>query len=99
MDKNPQYFEATLQLRNPSAEGLRFFKNQLKKNPNVWIAKEEKLKNGFDYLISSNKFTLNLGKKLNKSFKGELKVSRRLYGQDRLTSRLLYRATVFFKFD
>ncbi len=99
MDKNPDYFEGTLQLRNPHEEVLNFIRNQFKNNSKVWIAKEERLKTGIDLYISSNKFLLSLGKKLKKSFKGELKISRKLFTKNRLTSKMVYRMTVLFRFS
>ncbi len=65
----------------------------------MWIAKEEKHKTGMDYYISSNRFLLQLGKKLKKSFKGEFKVSRRIYTQDRMSSKNVYRVTVLFRLE
>lgn len=97
MDKNPQYFEGILQLRNPNQEAVNFIKNQFKNNKKAWIAKEEKLKTGIDYYISSNRFLLSLGKKLKKSFKGELKLSRKLHTRNRITSKQVYRGTVLFR--
>ena len=94
---NPQYFEGILQLRNPNEEVLNFISNQFKRNEKVWIAKQERLKTGIDLYISSNKFLLALGKKLKKSFKGELKTSRKLHTKNRLTSKNVYRVTVLFR--
>ena len=95
--KNPQYYEGILQLRNPNEEALNFVRNQFKNNSKAWIAKVEELKTGIDFYISSNGFLLSLGKKLKKSFKGELKTSRRLHTKDRLTSKQVYRVTVLFR--
>lgn len=97
MDKNPQYFEGILQLRNPNEEVLNFIRNQFKNNEKAWIAKTEGLKTGIDFYVSSNRFLLSLGKKLKKSFKGELKTSRKLHTQNRLTSKRVYRVTVLFR--
>jgi len=97
--RTPQYFEGTLQLRNPNEEALNFIRNQFKNNPQVWIAKEKKEKTGSDYYISSNKFLLQLGKKLKKSFKGELTISRRIHTTSRITSKFVYRVTVLFRLD
>ncbi len=94
---DPQYFEGTLQLRNPNEEVLNFISNQFKRNEKVWIAKQERLKTGIDLYVSSNKFLLKLGKKLKKSFKGELKTSRTLHTKNRLTSKNVYRVTVLFR--
>jgi len=98
-NKNPQYYEGILQLRNPNEEVINFIRNQVKKRKGVFIANEVSLKNGVDIYLSSNKFLLSLGRKLKKSFKGELKTSKRLHGQDRLTSKLLYRGTILFKMN
>jgi len=99
MNKNPQYFEGILQLRNQNEECVNFIKNQFKNNEKVWIAKEVKLKTGVDYWVSSNRFLLSLGKKLKKSFKGELKTSRKLYSRNRMTSKDIYRVTVLFRME
>ena len=96
---NPQYYEGILQLRNPNEEALNFIRNQFKNNKKAWISKQEKLKTGIDYYISSNSFLMALGKKLKKSFKGDLKISRRLHTQNRLTSKHVYRVTVCFKLE
>jgi len=96
---NLQYYEGILQIRNPSEEVLNFICNQFENNQKVWIAKHEKLKNGIDFYISSNKFLLALGKKLKKSFKGELKTSRKLHTRNRVTSKAVYRVTVLFRVE
>jgi len=96
---NPQYYEGILQLRNPNKEVINFIRNQFKNNEKAHIAKQEKLKTGIDLYISSNKFLLALGKKLKKSFNGELKTSRKLHSQSRLTSKKVYRVTVCFILD
>jgi NMD protein affecting ribosome stability and mRNA decay len=97
MDEN--YYEGKLQLRNPNEEVINFIKNQFKNNDKVWVAKYETLKTGVDIYISSNRFLLGLGKKLKKSFKGELKTSRKLHTQNRQTSKQIYRVTVLFRLD
>ena len=97
MDK--EYYEGILQLRNPNEEVLNFIRNQFKNNSKVWISKQERLKTGIDLYISSNKFLLSLGKKLKKSFKGELKTSRKLHSRDRMTSKNVYRVAVLFRLE
>lgn len=84
-------------MRKPNQETINFIRNQFRNNKKAWIAKEEKLKTGIDYYISSNHFLLALGKKLKKSFKGELKISRRLQTKNRITSKNVYRVTVLFR--
>ncbi|MEA2037630.1 MAG: NMD3-related protein [Nanoarchaeota archaeon] len=98
-DKSPQYFQGILQLRNPNEEVINFIANQLKKNEKVWVAKQVKLKTGIDLYVSSNKFLMALGKKLKKSFKGELKTSRKLHTKHRLTSKNVYRVTVCYRVE
>jgi NMD protein affecting ribosome stability and mRNA decay len=95
MDK--EYYEGILQLRNPNKEVINFVRNQFRGNSKVWVAKQERLKTGIDLYISSNKFLLSLGKRLKKSFKGEMKVSRKLHSRDRITSKNVYRVTVLFR--
>ncbi len=99
MDKNPQYFEGILQLRNPSEEALNFIENQFKNNEKAWIAKQVNLKTGIDLYVSSNRFLMQIGKKLKKSFKGKLILSRKTHTRNHLTSKEVYRVTVCFRFE
>lgn len=92
-----EYFESTMQLRPKRMDLLEFVRNQIEKDPHAFIANIDEKKEGFDLLLSSNKAALNIGKKLNKSFKGELKTSRKLFGFDKNRSKHLYRVTVFFR--
>lgn len=91
-----QYFEGTLQLRNPTDEIIRFIREDVKKS-GVFISKEIKLKKGIDFYISSQRFLRNLGIKLKKRFGGQLKMSRRIYSVSRVTSKSIYRVTVLFR--
>jgi len=92
------YYEAIIQIRPGKKSVLDFVENQIKKNE-IYVAKIECLKTGVDYYVSSHKFATNLGRKLKKSFKGELKLSRSLYGKDRQTSKDLHRVTVCFRLE
>jgi len=96
-DKNPRYFEGVLQIRNPNEEVLNFIENQFRNNDKVWISRVEELKTGVDFYVSSNKFLKQLGKKLKKSFKGELKLSKKIFTTNHLTSKDVYRGTVLFR--
>ena len=91
------YYEAILQLRPYKKEVLDFVRNQIAKRKDVFISKEEKLKTGIDLYTSSQRFTRALGKKLKKSFKGELKTTRSLFGRNKQTSKNIYRVTVCFR--
>ncbi len=95
--KHPSYFEGVLQLRNPNQEVLNYINAQFKKEPEVRIAKEIRQPNGVDLWLSSNKFLMKLGRGLNETFQGELKVTSRLFSTNRLTSKNVYRMCVFFR--
>ena len=97
MQKPSQYFEGILQLRSPTNEIVAFVKEQVVNNGNVHIAKEKKWKNGVDMYFSSQHFMQGLGKKLKDKFHGVLIVSRRLHTQSHLTSKMVYRVSVFFR--
>ena len=92
------YFEAILQLRNPSDELINFINNQLKKNPSVFISNVMPGKDGFDIFLSSQRFARALGNKMKRAFKNsELKTSRKIHTRNRQTSKDVYRVTVFFR--
>ena len=93
------YYEAILQLRNPNQEAINCILNAVKRRKDVSIVRVEDVKDGHDFYISSQRFTKTLGKKLNQSFNGTLKESKKLYGMNRQTSRQVYRGTIFFKLD
>ncbi len=98
MDKPPQYFEGTLQLRNPSQEILDFVANDIEKKKNVWIAKTEKSRNGIDLFLSSNRYLREIAMKLKGTFPGELVESNTLHTRSNFTSKDLYRGCYMFKF-
>ena len=75
---NPKYYEAIIQIRESPQEVYDTVIKEIKNNTKgVFLSKTEKTTNGEDYYISSNRFALELGRKLKKRFKGELKTSRR----------------------
>jgi len=91
------YFEGILQLRNPNNEVINFIKSQIKKRSNIFITKEQKVNNGIDFYITSQKYLQSLGKKLKNSFRGELKISSKLHTKNKLTSKNVYRVNVLFR--
>ena len=97
MDKNPDYFEGVLQLRNPTQEIIDFVADAIDKEENVWIASTNKQKNGIDLVLSSNKFLRKIGKKLKDNFPGELTESKSLFTMHKLTSRHVFRGCVLFR--
>jgi|TARA_B100001971_G_C18114028_1_gene495801 NMD protein affecting ribosome stability and mRNA decay len=96
-NKHDQYFEGTLQLRNPNDEVINYIERRVNERDDVFIAKAEKVTNGIDFYLSSNRFLKNLGKKLQKKFKGELKLSPKLFSRNRQTSKNVYRLNVLFR--
>jgi nonsense-mediated mRNA decay protein 3 len=97
--RRAEYYEAILQLRNPTEEAVNCVLNAIEKRKDMRVAKVIEMKNGMDLYLSSQKFAHQIGKVLKKSYKGQLIESKKLYGQDRQSSRILYRRTVLFRFD
>ena len=86
-----QYYEGVLQLRNPSDKIIKKIREAASKRKDVWIAKEEKVRGGIDFYISSWRYLIDIGNRLQKEFGGEKKITRKLFGLSRLTSKKLYR--------
>jgi NMD protein affecting ribosome stability and mRNA decay len=95
MHKN--YYEGILQLRNPNQEVINFVKSQIRKRTDVLITKEKRVHNGIDFYITSQKYLQIIGKKLKRSFNGELKISSKLHTKNRQTSKNVYRVNVLFR--
>lgn len=93
----PDYYEAVIQLRPMNKEVLRFIRNQVDKRNDTFISKEELVKTGVDIYITSQRFARTLGKKLKDNFKGELKITRTIFGYSKKRSRIVYRGTVLFR--
>lgn len=100
--KHANYFEAILQLRNPYGDVDDLIHYVLEKvrdkaQEAVFISKKKKVTNGFDLYLSSNSFAVETGRELYRAFGGEFKVSKKLFSQHKLTSKVLYRVTVLFR--
>jgi NMD protein affecting ribosome stability and mRNA decay len=91
------YFEANIQLRPFDKEVFDWILKQIAKRPKVFVSKFVEYKTGIDIFISDQRFARRLGKKLNDTFKGDLKITRTLFTQDKMTSKLVYRGTVLFR--
>ena len=91
-----KYYEAIIQLRPAEKNLLECVENQIRKK-DIHVSKVEKIKTGVNIYVSSRKFAMGLGRKLKKSFKGELKLSRSLYSRSRQTGKTIYRVTVCFR--
>ena len=96
-EKNNQYFEGKLQLRNCKADILDFVAEQIEKEKGrIWIAKEVKSKVGIDLYLSSNKFLRKLGRLLKHKFECVIKESSKLHTETK-DKKKLYRGTVLCK--
>ena len=93
------YYEAIIQLRPFDDDVFLFIEGEVNKRESVFIQRIEKVRGGIDIYLSSQSFARRIGALLKKKFKGEMKITRKLPTQDRLTSKKLYRATVLFKAD
>jgi NMD protein affecting ribosome stability and mRNA decay len=90
-----QYYEGTLQLRNPTEQVLNYAENAIRES-NIHIAKMTKLPNGYDLQLSSQKFLTNLGNKLKQKFGGELVISRKETGFNK-HGKAQFRINVLFR--
>jgi NMD protein affecting ribosome stability and mRNA decay len=94
--KHSKYYEAILQIREAPDEVYQFVQKQMEESK-VTVAKVEEFKLGLDFFLPSRFFTLDLGRKLKKRFKGKLVLSRKLHGVHKQNSKLLYRVTVLYR--
>ncbi len=92
-----QYYEAIFQLRPANKKVLDYVLKQFEKRKNAYISIRVDLKTGIDLYTSDRRFTQALGKKLKKVFDGDIKLSRKLYGFDRVRGKRVYRVTVLFR--
>jgi len=98
MEKKPdQYFEGVLQLRAGYKEHEDFIKELFSLRANAYIVKEEEVRGGIDYYVSSQKYLRGLGTKLQEKFGGEIINSRKLHTRDKNTQKELYRAFLLFR--
>ena len=93
---NP-YYEGVLQLRNPTDEVIEYIHYRVTHDKKGKITQEKKVKGGTDFYFDSQHYLQALGKKLNKKFAGEFKVSPTLKTVSKVTSKRVYRVTVLFK--
>jgi len=92
--KHSGYFEAVLQLREISNQIYQTAKTELR-DAKIHLAKEKKLKNGYDLYLGDSKYAQKIGKKLQKEFGGEVKITASLFGQQ--DGKEIYRVTVLFR--
>lgn len=98
-NKHLEYYEAILQIRPNNKEVLDFVFQLVEKRNDVKISKIEELKNGYDIYLTNQKYARgSLAQQLKRKFRnGKLVITKSLYGQHKMTSKLVYRATILFR--
>lgn len=91
-----KYYQAIIQIRPKDKEILAYVRKQVK-GKGAEISKEVYHKFGIDVYVTDQKVARNIGQKLKKAFKGELKISKTIFTRDRQTSKDVYRGTVLFR--
>lgn len=102
MDKSlprPEYYEAILQLRPRNHAVEEFIVRRIDERNDAQITRVNQLKTGIDFYISNQKYARALGALLKRKFDGKLTISRKIFGRNRQSSKLLYRATVLFRVE
>lgn len=94
--KHINYYEAIIQLRPDHKEIREFIYRQLEKR-GEWISREVPLKTGLDLYASSQRTSRSLAPRIKKMFKAEIKVTRKLVTQEKMSGKKLYRATVLIR--
>jgi len=97
-EKHADYYEAILQIRPAREDVVDFVLDAVEKRNDVKISKVVELKTGIDFYLTNQRFSRGaLARALRKKFKGIVKITKKIYGVDRQTSRVLYRATILFR--
>ncbi|MBW3015397.1 hypothetical protein KY330_03180 [Candidatus Woesearchaeota archaeon] len=88
-----QYFEGILQVRNVNVKVLDFIDRELSKQKSKGIiaTQVKKVRNGFDYYLTSQTYTSTLGNLVFKRFGGDINSTAKLFTKDKLTSKNVYR--------
>ena len=92
------YYEGNLQLRNVTKKIIKEARALIEMNKPAFIVKEVKFKNGKDLYLSSQKTMQLVARTLQKKYGGEVKLSRKLFGVKRQTSKKVYRLTVLYRY-
>ncbi len=94
--RNDNYYEAIIQIRPRKNFVLNYIKDSAPRDLNM-ISKTIDKKFGYDLYIVDRKFATKVSRNIKKRFNCEIKVSKALHSQDRMTSKLLYRLTVLIR--
>ena len=91
------YYEAIIQIRPATKEILDFIKKKIEERKGVFVSKMEELKTGVDLYVSDQRFARALSKQLKRTFRGEVKLTRKLHTVSKSSGKKLYRVTVLFR--
>ena len=99
-NRHPEYYEAILQIRPARDDVLGFVEQLVNARNDTQISKVMELKTGYDVYLSNQRFARGaLVGQLRKKFReGKITITKALYGQHKMSSKLVYRATVLFRF-
>ncbi|MFC1648660.1 NMD3-related protein [Nanoarchaeota archaeon] len=88
------YFEAILQLRNPSKPAQDFALKALGDS----IGKIKKVRNGYDIFVQNKKIAERAGRQVRDEFGGDFNIAPRIFSRDPQTSKELYRLNILVRF-
>lgn len=94
--QNSKYYEAILQIRPYSEKVINYVRGIIDQRKDVFITKEEELKEGFDFYITSQSYTRVLLSKIKNKFHGETNITKKLFSQ-RKDGKKIYRSTFLFR--
>src|SRR3989344_4855313 len=94
-DQHAEYYEAILQIRPENKEVLEFVFNLVESRNDVRISKIEEFKTGCDVYLTNQRFARGtLASQLKRKYKNsKIVITKALYGQHKMSSKLIYRAT------
>jgi NMD protein affecting ribosome stability and mRNA decay len=99
--RHAEYYEAILQIRPKRNDVLDYVVQVIEAKPKVTISKIKEFKHGYDIYISDQRFARGaLAQQLRRKYKGsKVIITKTLYGVDRMSSRLLYRASISVRLE
>jgi len=92
--KHGGYYEAIIQLRLVDEEFCYLVEKACMKDK-IYIAKAMDVRNGYDYYVGDNRWAMNFGKHLQKTYGGELQFTRSLFSER--DGKKMWRVTVLYR--
>jgi len=92
--KHGGYYEAIIQLRLVDEEFCYLLEKACMKDK-IYIAKAMDVRNGYDYYVGDNRWAMNFGKHLQKTYGGELQFTRSLFSER--DGKKMWRVTVLYR--